>query len=144
MEQAGREPDHGRDAEIPGRPLEEVMWTPNDCRPGFHRSRHAPRDERGLSFSGEPQVNRFTCGSPLNVERDGPATTTTAGRVFPAPGRICGWLLVLVASAAVAHGCHTGDHGDADLLTRLVTVAGSSPAAVSPETSPAPDPSSGP
>jgi hypothetical protein len=42
------------------------------------------------------------------------------------------WLLALAASTAVAHGCHTGGHGDADLLTRVVTAAGSPPAAASP------------
>jgi|GEM_PF-5497642 len=55
------------------------------------------------------------------------------GRPFGAKGsRFLGWLVVLVACAAVAHGCHVGDHGDADLLIRLVTAGGSAPAAASP------------
>jgi hypothetical protein len=35
--------------------------------------------------------------------------------------RLLSWFVVLVVCAAVAHGCHIGDHGDADLLIRLVT-----------------------
>src|SRR5262249_29562106 len=56
---------------------------------------------------------------------------TSAG-VLPAPGRLGRWLLVLIASAAVAHVCPSGDHGDADLLPHLVTAVGSSPASASP------------
>lgn len=41
-------------------------------------------------------------------------------------------LLMIAACAAVAHGCHAGGHGDADLLTHIVTAAGSSPAAARP------------
>jgi hypothetical protein len=35
------------------------------------------------------------------------------------------WLIVGIICAAVAHGCHPGDHGDADLLTRLIVAVGS-------------------
>jgi hypothetical protein len=49
------------------------------------------------------------------------------------PTKVLGrWLIALAACAAVAHGCHAGDHGDADLLVHLVTVAESPPAAASP------------
>jgi hypothetical protein len=41
-------------------------------------------------------------------------------------------ILVITACALVAHGCHVGDHGDADLVIRLISAAGSEPAAASP------------
>jgi hypothetical protein len=54
-----------------------------------------------------------------------------ARRGLLSPRRLAQWLVLLAATAVVAHGCHRGDHGDADLLIRL-TAAGSSPAAASP------------
>lgn len=48
------------------------------------------------------------------------------------PATMLRWLVALATCAAIAHGCHTGDHGDADLLSRFVTGAGSPPAAASP------------
>jgi hypothetical protein len=40
--------------------------------------------------------------------------------------RIAHILFVVFLASVVAHGCHPGDHGDADLLIRLaVTAAGS-------------------
>ena len=41
-------------------------------------------------------------------------------------------LVVVIACTLVAHGCHVGDHGDADLVIHLITAAGSGPAAASP------------
>jgi hypothetical protein len=35
------------------------------------------------------------------------------------------WLFVVALCAAVAHGCHPGDHGDADLLSRFIAGVGS-------------------
>jgi hypothetical protein len=38
-------------------------------------------------------------------------------------------ITMLTACAAFAHGCHTGDHGDADLVIRAITAVAPSPAA---------------
>src|SRR5262249_8320407 len=53
------------------------------------------------------------------------------------------WSSVALVCIAVAHGCHAGDHGDADLLVRL-TAAGSPPGSASPSASREPGQSSGP
>jgi hypothetical protein len=42
------------------------------------------------------------------------------------------WLVAFTACTLVAHGCHVGDHGDADLVIRLIAAAGSGPGADSP------------
>jgi len=66
----------------------------------------------------------------ISIQSSGTAPENARRGPF-SPRRLAQWLLVLAASALVAHGCHAGDHGDADLFVRL-TAAGSSPAAASP------------
>jgi hypothetical protein len=66
----------------------------------------------------------ITTGDPSGVSRRDPDDTTTGGSLRS--GRL---VLIAALLSAVAHGCHAGDHGDADLLVRLVTAWGSSPAA---------------
>jgi hypothetical protein len=62
-------------------------------------------------------------------------TTTRKGTQLIAEKKSCVpfiWLLMLVACAAVAHGCHAGGHDDADLLIHVLTAEELTPAAASP------------
>jgi hypothetical protein len=58
----------------------------------------------------------------MTNDKKEPQTNLIMSRFVVRLGR---WLLLGAISAAVAHGCHAGDHGDADLLIRVIAGVGS-------------------
>ena len=89
---------------------------------GVFTTRHVSRGCRPWLLSAAPLGRRQTDVHPAGLGRN----------VGESAGLLSRWLVVLVACALVAHGCHVGDHGEADLLIRIIAAAGSGPAAASP------------
>src|SRR5436190_18101428 len=99
------------------------------------QSANADRDEIGLRPEGagerlrvsgprKPAIPAVSIQLPATSGFLGPLTRSRSPGHFGAKtGSLWGLLLALTACAAVAHGCHVGDHGDADLVIQVVTAA---------------------